>query len=238
MKISLVIPAHNEEAFIGDCLDSAIQQSQGRFHEIVVVDNVSTDRTAEVARARLGVRVVREDQKGITHARQRGLEETTGDFVAYIDADTRLPAQWFDVAERAFKENPKAVSLSGPARYWDGTILQRVVMGCFWWISAPLTYRIVGYMVFGANFIAKRDALLAIGGFDRSIEFYGEDTDIARRLSKVGETLFRMNFFIYTSARRLQSEGMFRTNFTYAMNYLWPVLFKRPYHTTHQDIRV
>src|SRR5689334_19856462 len=118
MRISLVIPAYNEEAYLGDCLDSVIA-SGARFHEIIVVDNASTDRTAEVAAARSGVRVVHEPVKGLLAARQRGYLESTGEAVAYVDADTRMPKGWYDRADRTLSSRPEVVALSGPARYWD-----------------------------------------------------------------------------------------------------------------------
>ena len=237
MKISLVIPAHNEEACLGGCLDSVLEHAYGRFCEIIVVDNASTDRTAEVARARPSVRVVHEADKGLTKARQRGFEEAVGDYVAYIDADTRLPPQWFDTVEATFGAHPDAVALSGPAKYWDATPAQRALLAASWWLAAPLAYRLVGYMIYGANFIARRDAIAAIGGFDRTIDFYGEDTDLARRLSLQGKVLFRMKLFIYTSARRFRKEGLLKTNLGYILNFVWPVLFGRPLTRTHNDIR-
>ena len=82
MDISLIIPAHNEELYIGPCLDTAIKNSRGKFKEIIVVDNASTDKTADVARARSGVRVVYEAQKGLTSARQAGLEASSGELIA------------------------------------------------------------------------------------------------------------------------------------------------------------
>jgi len=124
LQISLVIPAHNEEAYIGGCLDSVLANAAGRFHEIIVIDNASSDRTAEVAAARPGVRVVTESAKGLTRARQRGYLEATGEYVAYIDADTRMPPGWFDRVERTFAAHPDAASLSGPAKYWDANAWQ------------------------------------------------------------------------------------------------------------------
>ena len=61
--------------------------------------------------------------------------------------------------------------------------------------------------------------------------------DRARRLSKIGKTLFRMDFYAYASARRFESEGMFKVNIVYALNYLWPVFFHRPYTTEYKDVR-
>ena len=235
MEMSLIIPAHNEEVFIGTCIDTAKKYSGGKFKEIIVVDNASTDRTAEVARNH-GARVVSEPQKGLTSARQAGFEASTSELLAYIDADTLITPQWITIAERMFKERPGTVSLSGPRRYFGTSWWRRWILNAMWAV-APLTYPLVGYMILGGNFIAKRSAIEAIGGFDRSIEFYGEDTDLARRLSKVGKTLFRMDFYAYASARRFETEGIWKPNIVYVLNYLWLVLFHRPFTKEYQDIR-
>lgn len=236
MRLSLIIPAHNEEHYLADCLRSIVAQSRDRLHEIIVVDNASTDGTAKVASTFPDVRVVREAQKGLTHARQRGLEACTGELVGYMDADTRMPEGWIEKVFEAF-ENPDVVAFSGPARYWDGTTWQRFQLSLSWWLTAPLMYRAVGYMVYGAHFVARKEALLKIGGFDRTIAFYGEDTNIARRLSTQGKVLFRMDFYILSSARRFIHEGLWRTNLRYSMNFLWPALFGKPWTKNYNDVR-
>ncbi len=230
IKISLVIPAYNEEKYIGQCLDSVIANADKRIFEIIVVDNVSTDKTAEVARQRPGVKVVREEGKGTNKARQRGLLEATGDFVAYIDADTRMPKEWPETADKFFEKNPKAVCLSGPYKYYDGSKFQNLILALLWNIFAPLMYFIVGYMVLGGNFVAKRSALLAMGGFDTSFKFYGDDTDIARRLHEQGRVVFKIGFFMYSSSRRFSNEGVFKMSFLYAINFIWGVLFHKPFN--------
>lgn len=235
MDITLVICAYNEEAEIGKTLDAANVVACGRFKEIIVVDNASTDRTADIAREH-GARVVREEHKGLTYARLAGLVAAKSEYIAYIDADSHLSQNWFDKAEEVFHKYPDIVSLSGPRRSTDIARWKALVVDSMWLIAPPI-YWITGYMILGANFIAKRSALEEIGGFDTSIRFYGEDTDIARRLSKVGKTLFRMDFFVYSSARRFEKEGLFKPNITYAMNYLWPAIFGKPYTNTYQDIR-
>ena len=92
-------------------------------------------------------------------------------------------------------------------------------------------------MILGGNVIIKRSAISAIHGFDKTIAFYGEDTDLARRLSAVGRTLFRMDFVVYASARRFEAEGIIKPNLVYALNYLWPILFHRPFSREYNDIR-
>lgn len=236
MDISLIIPAYNEESIIGDTLAVAIKNSRSKFREIIVVDNASTDRTAEVARKYPEVTVIYEARKGLTSARQAGLEAAKGEFLAYLDADTQIPEHWIDTAEKIFAEQPNIVSLSGPRRYFSAAWYRLWTLNMLWTI-APIAYPFVGYMILGANFIARKSAIEAVGGFDRSIEFYGEDTDLARRLSKVGKVLFRMDFFVRSSARRFEAEGILKANFIYMLNFFWPVLFGRPFTKVSRDVR-
>src|SRR5882724_4604376 len=222
LKISLVIPAYNEQDSIGACLDAALANSHGLFYEIIVIDNASTDNTKKIVEDRIKagtgptiLRIVTETRKGLTRARQRGLLEAKGDLIANNDADTLLPLGWVEKALKVFTENEKVVCLSGPYRYHDGVVWKNTVMTMIWYLSAPIAYRLVGYMTLGGNFIARKWALEAMGGFDKDIEFYGEDTNLARRLSKFGKVVFRMDFYINSSGRRFEHEGLFKTNFVY-----------------------
>src|SRR3989338_9632627 len=101
--ISFIIPAYNEEHYIGPCLESVLAYAGDSIEEIIVVNNASTDRTAEVAGAFPKVRVVHEPRKGLTYARERGLKEARGELLAYIDADTRLHARWLPIVTEEFE---------------------------------------------------------------------------------------------------------------------------------------
>lgn len=236
MDITLIIPAYNEAGYIGDTIRAAIESGEGRFKEIMVVDNASTDGTADIARSFPGVHVVSATDKGLTKARQAGYEAATSEWIAFIDADTRIPPHWIDIAERALAKRSDAVSLSGPRRYFGAVWWKRWILNAFWG-AAPITYRFVGCMILGGNFIVRRDAITKIGGFDTTISFYGEDTDLARRLSEVGKTLFRMDFWVRASARRFEAEGIIWPNVVYALNYAWPILFHRPFTHEYVDVR-
>jgi glycosyltransferase involved in cell wall biosynthesis len=237
MNISIVIPAYNEEKYIGDCLQSIIANRTDDIVEIIVIDNASTDGTAAVAQQFPGVRVVHEPQKGLTRARQRGLMEAKGDLIAYLDADTRMPTTWVATAKKEFAKHPEMVSLSGPFHYYDLPPSKKILAEGLWTLTAMPTFWMVGFMVLGANFVAKREALLQIGGFDTTITFYGEDTDIARRLNKAGKARFSMEFFIIGSGRRLLKEGIARTFSRYAINYFSTAIGLKPLTTQHKDIR-
>ena len=238
MEISLIIPAYNEEAVIGRCVGAAIKNSNGRFKEIIVVDNASTDRTAEIARSYPGVIVVREDRKGTGNARQTGFEHCHGEIVAYLDADSIIPEDWVDKIEYHFSRDPKIVFLSGAYRYHRDEVKRYPawLLDAIWWFSL-FAYWTTGYVGNTGNCAIRASALREVGGFDRSILFYGDDTDISRRLHKIGKTIWSLDFYNYSSPRRFEEQGIFNTYFFYLLNYWWPVLFHRPYTPGHHDLK-
>lgn len=236
MTISLVIPAYNEGKYLGECLACAVKQ-QASLAEIIVVNNASTDETALIAHRFPGVRVIDEPVKGLTHARERGRREARGDIIAYIDADTHMPPGWVETVEAAFTADPRVVCVSGPYRYYDASRFSRLLGWLYWRVVAWPAYRLSGYMVVGGNFAAKKKALAAVGGFDTTIVFYGEDTNVARRLARVGQVKFMMGLTIDSSMRRLKKEGVLRTALRYALNFLSEVFLHRPVTTNYTDIR-
>jgi glycosyltransferase involved in cell wall biosynthesis len=259
MRLSFVVPAYNEEAYLPACLESILSQIDpgttglpAGTCEIIVVNNASTDRTREVALRYPGVTVVDEPRKGLTFARQAGFAASTGALIANVDADSRLTPGWvakvlstFAEAEASATAKPDTrllAAFSGPLVYYDLTPRQRVLVHVFY-MTAWTTYAInryilrVGSMVQGGNFVVNRAALESIGGFNTAISFYGEDTDIARRLNDVGEVRFTFDLKMSSSARRLKSEGMLTMAARYSINYLWTTFFKRPFTDTYVDIR-
>ena len=244
MRLSFVIPAYNEEASLPACLESILEQIRGleSSTEIIVVNNASSDRTPEVALRYTGVKVVDEPRKGLTYARQAGFAASSGELIANVDSDSRLTPGWVARVLREFERYPGMVALSGPLVYYDLTGLQRILVKVFYGV-AYVTYALnrwvlrVGSMVQGGNFVVERRALQSIGGFNLGIAFYGEDTDIARRMHSVGEVRFTFGLKMYSSARRLQKEGILRTAWRYTLNYVWTTFMKRPYTEQYQDIR-
>ncbi len=237
MKISLIICAYNEENYIQGCLENAIKNGSGKFHEIIVVDNNSTDRTKEIVGKIPGVTLVAESQKGPNHARQKGFEVATGDILAFIDADTRMPEGWIDTLIHEFQNDPKIVCLSGPYIYYDLSKWQRFLCFAYWHILAYPTYLLVRYMAIWGNFAIKKEILKKMNGIDTSIGFYGDDTNIARRSSLLGKSKFKLNFVMYSSGRRLKGQGILYTTFLYVLNFLTQVFIKKSVTKSHKDIR-
>ncbi len=244
MRISFVIPAYNEEEQLPRCLSSIerILKNSPCNIEVIVVDNASTDKTSDVARKYSFVRVVSESRKGLVRARQKGFGVSTGDIIANIDADTVLPPQWLNKVFSEFSQDEKLAALSGPFVYYDLPIFHRALTRLFY-IGGYFSYRIYDYifgsgaMLQGGNFVVRRTHLEQIGGFDTSIDFYGEDTDVARRISKVGKVKWTFKLPIYASGRRLAHEGVIITGARYAINYFHILFYKKPFTKTHVDIR-
>jgi glycosyltransferase involved in cell wall biosynthesis len=244
MRISFVVPAYNEEAYLQRCLTAILEQTADApdNFQIIVVNNASTDNTRAVAASFPRVTVVDEPRKGLPFARQAGFMAADGDLIANVDADSILTPGWVQEVLRNFEERPKLVALSGPVVYYELTARQRILVRVYYFI-AWVTYALnryvlrVGAMLQGGNFVVSRRALIAVGGFDTSIAFYGEDTDIARRISKVGPVLFTLKLRMFTSARRLNKEGILRMAFRYSINYFWTTFFKKPYTQEYIDIR-
>lgn len=244
MRLSFVIPAYNEEAYLPNCLESILEQTRDlrATTEILVVNNASSDRTREVALRYPGVTVVDEPQKGLTFARQAGFAASCGELIANVDADARLTPGWVEKVLRTFEAEPKMVALSGPLVYYDLKVWQKLMVQVFY-ATAFVSYALnrwvlrVGSMVQGGNFVLRREALGAIGGFNLAISFYGEDTDIARRMNRVGDVRFTFDLKMFSSARRLKKEGMFTTAGRYSINYLWTTFLKRPFTEEYMDIR-
>lgn len=116
MKISIVIPAYNEEELIGDCLRCLNNQTIPP-DEIIVVDNNCTDRTAEIAQS-LGARVIKEPKKGVIFARNTGFDAAKGDIILRTDADTRPPKDWVEKIRDTFLSK-EVEGVTGLVRVYD-----------------------------------------------------------------------------------------------------------------------
>jgi glycosyltransferase involved in cell wall biosynthesis len=115
MKVSVIVPAHNEERWIGDCLDSLARQSYPDL-EVIVVDDSSTDRTGEIARAS-GVKVLRVKRAGAGGARNAGARIATGEILAFLDADEIFDPDFLERLVEPFADPEVRATFPGGVRY-------------------------------------------------------------------------------------------------------------------------
>lgn len=242
MTISVIVCAHNEEAYITACLGSLLAQTRPP-DEVLVINNASSDRTGNRAAAVPGVRVVDESRKGLVIARERGRRESTGALLVYVDADCRAPLTWLETIERRFDANQSLIALSGNYRFYDWDWVGRALLRAYDFTLGPATHVLVKYVLrigvvfYGGNFAVRRDALDRIGGFDTTIEFHGEDTNLGRRLSRIGNVDLRYDCYLYTSARRYNAMGKSAVFRLYVRNFVSEILHHRPKDTAHVDVR-
>jgi glycosyltransferase involved in cell wall biosynthesis len=243
LRISVIVCAHNEARYLPACLHSVLAQSR-QPDELLVINNASTDETAAVAAEIPFVHVIDEPRKGLVVAREAGRRHASGDILIYLDADCRAPLTWVARIERRFHHDPELIALSGPYRYYDWDWWGRSLIRAYDFTVAPATQLLVkhilriGTIFYGGNFAVRRKALERIGGFDTSIEFHGEDTNVGRRLSAIGKVGLFHDCYLHTSARRYIAMGKREVFRLYVRNFVSELLRHRPKDTAHMDIRI
>jgi glycosyltransferase involved in cell wall biosynthesis len=241
VHISVIVCAHNEERFIAGCIHSLLAQTRVP-DEVLVINNASTDRTGEVARSLPGVHVIDEPRKGLVVARERGRREAAGDLLVYVDADCRAPLTWLERIERRFVRDSSLTALSGNYRFYDWDWWGRLLIRAYDFTLGPASHFLakglrLGVVFYGGNFAVRRAALDRVGGFDTSIEFHGEDTNIGRRLFARGRVALAYECYLYTSARRYNAMGKGAVFRLYVRNFVSELLHHRPKDGVHLDVR-
>lgn len=195
--ISFIVPAHNESQGLGATLDAlhvAAQALQSPF-EAIVVDDASTDNTADIARDH-GARVLTVTHRHIAAARNTGARQANGDILIFVDADTLIDVRLVRAAVAAINDGAggggAAVRFQGPA-----PLLQKAAESFFVW-AFRATRIAPGCFVF-----CTRAAFDAVGGFDERY-YAGEDVAISRSLARHGRFVILRQAAL-TSARKLRT---------------------------------
>ena len=180
MKISVIIPAHNEEEQLPGGID-AVKKSAEICHcevEIVVILNRCTDRTEEIARE-AGAVIVREEAKNLARIRNAGFKASTGDIIVTVDADSRLHPHFLRiVVEKLEQKIIGGGAFVLPDRWSLGIICSGIMAARY----------LAKYRLSFAAFWTTRETFEAIGGFNPEF-FTIEDVDFAVRLRAYGKTL-------------------------------------------------
>jgi glycosyltransferase involved in cell wall biosynthesis len=201
--ISIVIPAHNEEQFLSETLRAIKTQTYKNF-EVIVVDNNSTDATAQIAKA-YGARVISESIKGVAAARQAGFMAAKGSIIASTDADTIVPHNWLSRISEKFESRPDIVAYGGLYSLYSGPLSARMAfpdIAYLAWCIHRLTSG--SWSLPGSNMAVRADAFKSIGGFNLGKDVM-EDMDISRRLAKIGSVVLDHGHLVKTSGRRYGS---------------------------------
>lgn len=174
--VSVVIPAYNAEPFIGAAIESIVNQCYPNM-EIIVVDDGSTDRTAEIAQRFGVVRCVRQPNRGISAARNTGIQASHGEVLGFLDADDLWSDGKLDRQLRALAESPAG-------RIIAGKVEQFVQPG--YENREPSRTQMSSAYTAGAMLIRKAE-FLKVGPFDESLRI-GEFMDWLSRATRLGFT--------------------------------------------------
>ena len=227
MLISIVVPAFNEEGYLGETLASLnrakalLQRERALQAEIIVVDNDSDDSTADVALA-LGATVARETQHNVAKVRNTGAKLSNGETIVFVDADTVVPDNLLSRIVDAMSDE----TCFGGAVDPDYRPMKLTVKAYLQF------FRIIGKltgMAQGATQFCRRDLFFALNGYDETL-FMGEDVDFLWRLKRIakrqnGSVIFIEDIRVVPSTRRFDQWRLWRT--LVWTNPLFILMFRR-----------
>jgi glycosyltransferase involved in cell wall biosynthesis len=233
--VSIVIPAYNEEATIRACVTAALAQTVPA-HEVIVVDNRSTDRTAAIvaelqaANPDAPLRVIPQfAEQGLVPTRNLGLDSATGDVIGRIDADSVLEPTWVEEVQKAFLD-PAVAAATGPVLYYDMPLRRFGLRADDTLRRAMLRLAREYHFVFGSNMALRATAWQAIRDevCRDEEDLFHEDIDISVHLYDAGlRAVYVPTMVAGMSARRIDDSP--RDYVSYVGR------FDRTY--THHDVR-
>ena len=185
MKVSVVIPALNEEKTIAKCLESIRRQDYLDF-EVIVADGGSTDKTVKIAK-KLADKVVVETKRTIAAGRQKGALEAEGEIIVFGDADAYYPSKWLSSLVRHFKQEQVA-SVHGQIYLAEANSVEKLL-----YKTANIMFKTANAIGqpsgAGANLAVRKKLFHDVKGFDTDM-VTGEDVHLQKKLKKKGKSVF------------------------------------------------
>lgn len=180
--VSVVIPCYKQAHLLGEAIESVLAQTYPHV-EIIVVDDGSPDNTSEVAARYIGVRCIRQQNKGLASARNTGLRECSGAYVTFLDADDRLVPGALEINLRHYNAHPECAFVSGRGQFvsYNGEVIpmrhRPPVLKDHYPELMRHNYILVGALLY------RRDILQSVGGFDPNLPAC-EDYELHLRLAR------------------------------------------------------
>ena len=193
-SVSVVISSYNYAHFLGATVESVLAQTCPA-REVIIIDDGSTDNSAEVARS-FGdrVRFVEQENQGVCAARNNGARLATGDVLAFLDSDDLWLPRKLERQAAAFEADPEVGLVSCGIRYFNPrgeTIVEYAEGKSGWCAKDILLYREPVLNTTASAIAVRRDVFERAGGFDERRElFAAEDREFAYRAAKISKLRF------------------------------------------------
>lgn len=242
-KISIIVPAFNEEKCISECIESMNRQQGIARHdyEIIVIDARSTDRTVELAKKAGADRVIVETQKQtISFARQLGARAARSDIIIQTDADVIAAKNWLLelVVNGLEKAGPDIVAAQGALEPMPhgSKMPEQVFCKHVLPVYSKIMTKCHHLPHLGPNFAVRKEAFWKIKGYNTRL-VTAEDIDLAHRLLKNGgKILFVPTSLIFISTRRIKKWGYWKYVTFHVSNMIKNVLFGKA-HEYYEEVR-
>jgi O-antigen biosynthesis protein len=234
-KTSVIVCTFNGSRTLSQCLESLLRLDYPHY-EVIVVNDGSTDSTVKIA-SNYGFRVITTENRGLSSARNTGLNAATGEIVAYIDDDAHADPHWLRYLASTFM-NTQHVGVGGPniAPPDDGLIAECVAHSPGNPVHILLSDSEAEHIP-GCNMAFRQAALEAIGGFDPQFRIAGDDVDVCWRLQQKGWTLgYSPGAMVWHSRRNsVRAYWQQQHNYGKAESFLekkWPEKYNLAGHIT------
>lgn len=219
--VSIIIPAYNEENYIGACLASIKRQEFSGRYEVILGDGKSTDSTPKIARDH-GAKVVVENYGTPSGGRHAATKVARGKIFVFLSADVEVSPNYLQEICRVF-DNKKVAWAMGRIEPSEGNALEK--MGAWVLNVITMTFNPLGIAYVNADTLAARaDSYIRVGGFNPKL-VTSEDTDLGKRLMWCGKFAFASRAICYLSMRRVRKWGYLRFVIFHTMNFFKTHLF-------------
>lgn len=234
-SVSIVIPVYNEAAYLPACLDAIAAQTV-RPLEVLVIDNNSSDGSAQIAASYDFVTVISEPRQGVVHARNTGFEMARGDVIGRIDADTVLSPDWVWSVQKIFA-NTQIGAATGRVEYHDlpmAPLFNGIDLRIRRYLALSLGNNVA---MQGANMAIRRSVWQAVKKDVCNRSGMHEDFDLSVHMAAAGKTVrFDESMLATVGCRQIESDFIDYTRYimlsprTYALHglsgkrYMYPVV--------------
>jgi len=200
VKTSIILPVHNADSTIAECLDSICQQSLPDF-ELLVIDDGSTDQSITIIRdyqqSDHRIRLIEAGRVGLVKALNLGIEHTSGEYIARMDADDRMYSTRLEKQQQYLDSHPDTGLISCKARLFPETEIKRGYQEYMLWQNQCLTSEEIARQIFiespfaHPSVMIRRSALNKVGGYRQGN--FPEDYELWLRLHSLGIKMAKLN---------------------------------------------